>query len=123
VSLVSGEPDVAPQRPTDDPVLKGSGKTAVFAQLRDDLRYDQSICAMYRTLADRYRADRFVSEGDFSERMALLLESIKDRHSKKYGGDYDDAGPFLHLAIDSERCELVAGAKTRSQSCNARQPF
>lgn len=129
---------------------KGSGKTAVFAQLRDDLRrdrqkvildlkpagyqllkfkesvlrlmeegtfyhtitafweylllleisykllekdrerhiYDQSIYAMYRTLADRYRTDEFVSEGDFSERMALLLESIKDRHSKKYGDDY-----------------------------------
>lgn len=114
---------------------KGSGKTAVFAQLRDDLRrdrqkvnldlkpagyqllkfkesvlrlmeegtfyhtitafweylllldisykllekdrerhmHDQSIYAMYRTLADPYRTDEFVSEGDFSERMALLL--------------------------------------------------
>lgn len=129
---------------------KGSGKTAVFAQLRDDLRrdrqkvvldlrpagyqllkfkesvlrlmeegtfyhtitafweylllleisykllekdrdrhmYDRSIYTMYRTLADRYRTDEFVSEGDFSERMALLLESIKDRHGQKYGGDH-----------------------------------
>jgi hypothetical protein len=127
---------------------KGSGKTAVFAQLRDELRrdkqnvildlrpagyqllkfkesvlrlmeegtfyhtitafweylllleisykllekdrqrhlYDQSIFAMYRTLTDRYNTDEFVTEGDFSERMSLLLESIKDRHSAKYGG-------------------------------------
>ena len=50
--------------------------------------FDQSIYGMYRELSDRYEADEFVTEGDFSERMARMLDRIKDRHNSKYGGDY-----------------------------------
>lgn len=162
---------------------KGSGKTAVFTQLRDELRrdrqkvildlkpagyqllkfkesvlrlmeegtfyhtitafweyllllevsykllekdrerhvYDQSIYAMYRTLADRYRTDEFVSEGDFSERMSLLLESIKDRHSERYGGDYPTLSHaqiteliYMH-DVGSLRDTIVQYLKTKSE--------
>ena len=162
---------------------KGSGKTAVFAQLRDDLRrdrrrivldlkpagyqllkfkesvlrlmeegtfyhtitafweylllleisykllekdrqrhiHDQSIYAMYRSLSDRYRADTFVSEGDFSERMGLLLDSIKDRHRDKYGENYPSLSEaqiteliYMH-DVSTLRDTVVGYLKTKTE--------
>lgn len=123
---------------------KGSGKTALFAQLRDRVRqpqenivvdlkpegyklrklsesignlltegtYEHTIMAFweylllleicykilekdklphlrnhriyeaYRTLEDLYRSDKYVQEGDFSERMSVLLERIITDHGK-----------------------------------------
>jgi hypothetical protein len=128
---------------------KGSGKTAIFAQVRDRIRWDRQnivldlrpdgyqllkfkemvlkylgpgalehtvtafweylllleICYKllekdriphtqdrrllqpYRQLAALYDSDRYVNEGDFSERLSTLLQQVTDDYRAKYGED------------------------------------
>ena len=125
---------------------KGSGKTALFAQIRDKVRqnrqnivldlkpegyklrkfkeavavflregsYEHTVMALweylllleicykllekdsiphtrnhhlygpYRTLAELYQSDEYISEGDFSERMTVLLERISHDYAVKF---------------------------------------
>lgn len=46
---------------------------------------DQLLLEPYRKLAALYESDRYVSEGDFSERLSRLLQHITDDYQAKYG--------------------------------------
>lgn len=46
---------------------------------------DHSIYESYRRLADMYNADGYVTEGDFSERMSVLMGKITAEYKSKYG--------------------------------------
>lgn len=48
--------------------------------IHDHLLYDG-----YRKLAELYRVDEYDSEGDFSERMSMLMEKIYSEYQSKYG--------------------------------------
>ena len=48
---------------------------------------DRRLYESYRKLADLYQSDRYVSEGDFSERLARLLQHIADDYQAKYGDE------------------------------------
>jgi hypothetical protein len=47
--------------------------------------HDHSLYDGYRRLADLYRVDGYDSEGDFSERMSMLMEKIYSEYQSKYG--------------------------------------
>ncbi len=48
---------------------------------------DRRLLEPYRRLASLYDTDRYVSEGDFSERLSTLLQHITDDYRAKYGED------------------------------------
>jgi hypothetical protein len=48
---------------------------------------DSKLYEPYRQLADVYAADEFVSEGDFSERMSLLMDRIRNDFRFKFGNE------------------------------------
>lgn len=50
--------------------------------IHDHLLYDG-----YRKLSELYRGDGYDSEGDFSERMSMLMEKIYSEYQSKYGDD------------------------------------
>lgn len=50
---------------------------------------DHRLYGPYRKLADLFAADMFVGEGDFSERMTLLLQRIDADYAEKFGTDTD----------------------------------
>ncbi|SDA65129.1 hypothetical protein SAMN03159475_2577 [Pseudomonas sp. NFPP33] len=47
--------------------------------------HDHGIYDSYRKLAELYRTEGYVSEGDFSERMSILMERITTEYGSKYG--------------------------------------
>lgn len=49
--------------------------------------HDHSLYEGYRKLSDLYRTDDYDSEGDFSERMSVLMEKIYSEYQSKYGSD------------------------------------
>ena len=55
-----------------------------IVHLRDHRIYDK-----YRTLSDLYSSDSYVSEGDFSERMARLLESVENDFRAQFTENQD----------------------------------
>ena len=48
---------------------------------------DRRLLYPYRRLASLYDADRYVTEGDFSERLSRLLQHVADDYQAKYGED------------------------------------
>lgn len=50
---------------------------------------DHRLYQPYRNLAELFAADELVSEGDFSERMALLLQRIHADYSERFGARPD----------------------------------
>lgn len=52
---------------------------------RERHKRDPGLFEPYRVLADLYERDRFISEGDFPERMSRLIDSIRTRHTAAYG--------------------------------------
>jgi len=52
---------------------------------RERHKRDSNLFEPYRVIADLCEGDRFISEGDFSERMARLIDSIRTRHTGDYG--------------------------------------
>ena len=50
---------------------------------------ERRLLEPYRKLAAAYESDRYVSEGDFSERLSRLLQHIADDYQAKYGKDTD----------------------------------
>jgi hypothetical protein len=50
---------------------------------------DRRLLEPYRRLAALYETDRYVSEGDFSERLSRLLQHITEDYQKKHGKDAD----------------------------------
>ena len=54
---------------------------------RERHKHDSTLFEPYRVLADLYEGDRFISEGDFPERMARLIDSIRTRHTGNYGSN------------------------------------
>lgn len=49
--------------------------------------HDHNIYEKYRKLSDIYRADGYVTEGDFSERMSILMEKITTEYQSRYGSE------------------------------------
>jgi len=49
--------------------------------------YDQDLHQKYLKLEKLYGHEEYVTEGDFSERMARLMDSISENFSKKFGGN------------------------------------
>ncbi|MCV0437082.1 MAG: nucleoside 2-deoxyribosyltransferase [Hydrogenophaga sp.] len=49
--------------------------------------HDHSLYDGYRKLSELYRNDGYDSEGDFSERMSVLMEKIYSEYQSKYGSD------------------------------------
>ncbi|PLC48075.1 hypothetical protein CR159_20035 [Pollutimonas subterranea] len=47
--------------------------------------HDHNLYDGYRQLSDLYRIDDYDSEGDFSERMSMLMEKIYSEYQAKYG--------------------------------------
>ncbi|AHL76257.1 hypothetical protein CH92_14605 [Stutzerimonas stutzeri] len=47
--------------------------------------HDHNIYESYRKLADIYHSETYVTEGDFSERMSILMEKISTEYQSKYG--------------------------------------
>ena len=52
---------------------------------RERHKRDSTLFEPYRVIADLYEEDRFISEGDFPERMSRLIDLIRTRHTGKYG--------------------------------------
>lgn len=52
---------------------------------REQHKRDHTLYEPYRALADLYHADGYETEGDFSERMGSLMESISTEYRSKYG--------------------------------------
>ena len=52
---------------------------------REQHKRDHTLYAPYRALADLYHADGYDTEGDFSERMSSLMESITTEYRSQYG--------------------------------------
>jgi hypothetical protein len=50
---------------------------------------DHRLYVPYRKLAELFAADEFVSEGDFSERMTLLLHRINSDYAERFGSQPD----------------------------------
>jgi len=48
---------------------------------------DRHLLEPYRRLASLYDSDRYVTEGDFSERLSRLLQHVSDDYRAKYGED------------------------------------
>ena len=48
-------------------------------------RYSRDVHVAYVKLSEAYRAEGFSSEGDFSERLATLLQRLATRYGEKYG--------------------------------------
>ena len=48
-------------------------------------RYSRDVHVAYVKLREVYRAEGFSSEGDFSERLATLLQRLATRYGEKYG--------------------------------------
>lgn len=48
---------------------------------------DSRLLLPYRKLAEIYDSDRYVTEGDFSERLSRLLSHLSDDYRAKYGED------------------------------------
>ena len=48
---------------------------------------DRRLTEPYGELASLYESDRYVSEGDFSERLSRLLQHISEEYQSKYGLD------------------------------------
>jgi len=48
---------------------------------------DRRLLEPYRRLASLYDSDRYVTEGDFSERLSRLLQHVTDDYRAKYGED------------------------------------
>ena len=48
--------------------------------------HDSNLYKPYRKLAELYSSDDYTSEGDFSERLSMLMESISSRYTEKYSG-------------------------------------
>jgi hypothetical protein len=46
---------------------------------------DPRIYEPYRALSEAYSTDDYVAEGDFSERLALLIRNIENNYTAKYG--------------------------------------
>lgn len=46
---------------------------------------DHTLYEPYRQLADLYHADGYDSDGDFSERMGMLIEKISSEYKSRYG--------------------------------------
>lgn len=51
--------------------------------------HDHSLYEPYRKLADLYNVGGYYSEGDFSERMSVLIEKIRTEYDFRYGGQGD----------------------------------
>lgn len=49
--------------------------------------HDHNIYDSYRKLNDLYHSDEYVTEGDFSERMSILMEKITTEYTSKYGSE------------------------------------
>lgn len=49
--------------------------------------HDHNIYDSYRKLNDLYHSDEYVTEGDFSERMSILMEKITTEYTSKYGDE------------------------------------
>ena len=47
---------------------------------------DHTLTASYGRLVDKYRSDRYVAEGDFSERMSALLSDISQEYQSRFAG-------------------------------------
>ncbi|MEL7895439.1 P-loop ATPase, Sll1717 family [Vreelandella neptunia] len=54
---------------------------------REQHKRDHTLYQPYRALADLYHADGYETEGDFSERMASLMESISTEYRSQYGDE------------------------------------
>ena len=52
---------------------------------RERHKRDSTLFEPYRVIADLYDGDRYISEGDFPERMSRLIDSIRTRHTSNYG--------------------------------------
>ncbi|GED21623.1 nucleoside 2-deoxyribosyltransferase [Halomonas halmophila] len=52
---------------------------------KEQHKRDHTLYEPYRTLADLYHADGYETEGDFSERMSSLMESISTEYRSQYG--------------------------------------
>lgn len=52
---------------------------------REQHKRDHTLYEPYRALADLYHADGYETEGDFSERMGSLMESISTEYRSQYG--------------------------------------
>lgn len=50
---------------------------------------DQQLFKPYRELSDAYAEDELIREGDFSERLSLLLNRIMEEYQSKYGSQPD----------------------------------
>ena len=46
---------------------------------------DQDRYKALKKLEDLYRAEKYLTEGDFSERMSGLMENLKNNYQKKFG--------------------------------------
>ena len=55
---------------------------------RERHKRDSTLFAPYRVIADLYERDRFISEGDFPERMSRLIDSIRTRHAVAHGAHF-----------------------------------
>jgi hypothetical protein len=54
---------------------------------RDRHIHDHSLYEPYRTLAQLYHAEGYLTEGDFSERMSTLMEKITTEYRSKHGDE------------------------------------
>ncbi|MCG7570522.1 hypothetical protein MHM89_11320 [Pseudoalteromonas sp. CNC9-20] len=52
---------------------------------REQHKHDHELYEPYRQLADLYHADGYETEGDFSERMSVLMEKISTEYRSKHG--------------------------------------
>ncbi len=52
---------------------------------REQHKHDHELYEPYRNLADLYHADGYETEGDFSERMSVLMEKISTEYRSKHG--------------------------------------
>jgi hypothetical protein len=52
---------------------------------REQHKHDHELYEPYRKLADLYHADDYENEGDFSERMSILMEKISTEYRSKHG--------------------------------------
>jgi len=54
---------------------------------RDKHIHDHNLYEPYRKLADLYHAEGYIAEGDFSERMSVLMEKITTEYQSKHGNE------------------------------------
>ncbi|MCQ8130344.1 nucleoside 2-deoxyribosyltransferase [Methylomonas rivi] len=52
---------------------------------RENHKRDHELYELYRNLADIYHAEGYETEGDFSERMGILMEKISTEYKSKHG--------------------------------------